>query len=260
MRKSLRRPSGTAITSCARDITSANKANSVHAAQHAKGGADPITPESIGAAPGGYGLGGTAKFLTEADDVNAIWETGYYSWHVSSVPKNTPEIGLTADVYYMLVCGYGKEAYYQEIIPATNGADYTCANNNKLVRSRYGVIKGWDWVNPPMLLGVEYRTTERYLGKPVYTIAFNFGALPASGEKLLYAPVAANVSGVIACGGCTSNGEALPFLYPTGNGVHDIKLAAIRSVNGGIAVGIGVSKDRSNETATVWVKYTKTTD
>ena len=27
----------------------------------------------------------------------------------------------------------------------------------------------WEWLTPPMELGVEYRTTERYLGKPVYT-------------------------------------------------------------------------------------------
>ena len=26
----------------------------------------------------------------------------------------------------------------------------------------------WEWVDPPMKLGVEYRTTERYLGNPVY--------------------------------------------------------------------------------------------
>ena len=31
-----------------------------------------------------------------------------------------------------------------------------------------------EWLNPPMLLGVEYRTTERYLGKPVYVKAVNF--------------------------------------------------------------------------------------
>jgi hypothetical protein len=27
----------------------------------------------------------------------------------------------------------------------------------------------WEYVNPPMISGVEYRTTERFLGKPVYT-------------------------------------------------------------------------------------------
>lgn len=32
-------------------------------------------------------------------------------------------------------------------------------------RSTWG---DWEWVNPPMIAGAEYRTTERYLGKPVY--------------------------------------------------------------------------------------------
>ena len=34
-----------------------------------------------------------------------------------------------------------------------------------------------EWVNPPMQLGVEYRTTERWKGKPVYVKAVDIGAL-----------------------------------------------------------------------------------
>lgn len=47
-----------------------------------------------------------------------------------------------------------------------------------------GVWAPWEYVNPPMILGVEYRTTERHLGKPVYVqrISFN-GALPANGYE-----------------------------------------------------------------------------
>lgn len=33
-----------------------------------------------------------------------------------------------------------------------------------------------EWLNPPMEMGVEYRTTERVLGNPVYCRAFNLGA------------------------------------------------------------------------------------
>lgn len=32
-----------------------------------------------------------------------------------------------------------------------------------------------EWINPPMQLGVEYRTTERYLGKPVYVKVVDCG-------------------------------------------------------------------------------------
>lgn len=35
-----------------------------------------------------------------------------------------------------------------------------------------------EWQNPPMVQGVEYRTTERYNGKPVYCKYISFGALP----------------------------------------------------------------------------------
>lgn len=34
-----------------------------------------------------------------------------------------------------------------------------------------------EWLNPPMVLGTEYRITDRYLGKPVYTQAILIGAI-----------------------------------------------------------------------------------
>ena len=40
-----------------------------------------------------------------------------------------------------------------------------------------------DWLNPPMQLGVEYRTVERYNGKPVYAKAINFGQAPNATYK-----------------------------------------------------------------------------
>ena len=127
-----------------------------------------------------------------------------------------------------------------------------------------GVWGPFEWVNPPMQLGVEYRTTERYLGKPVHIITFDFGALPASGYKILYAPAAANISDIVAYGGYTNGGTAFPCLTAEGcsNGVspYDIRCAAVKNISGGIAVSVGVSKDRSAETATVWVKYTKNTE
>jgi hypothetical protein len=40
-----------------------------------------------------------------------------------------------------------------------------------------------EWLNPPMVPGTEYRTTERFNNKPVYTKVINFGALPNATEK-----------------------------------------------------------------------------
>lgn len=40
-----------------------------------------------------------------------------------------------------------------------------------------------EWQNPPMLLGVQYRTTQRHLGKPVYAKLVDYGTLPNAGNK-----------------------------------------------------------------------------
>ena len=40
-------------------------------------------------------------------------------------------------------------------------------------------------VHPPMQVGVEYRTTERYMGKPVYVKLFDLGTLPNNSEKIV---------------------------------------------------------------------------
>ena len=42
----------------------------------------------------------------------------------------------------------------------------------------YRLVNGVvEWFNPPMKLGEEYRTTERYQGKPVYTMLLQFDNL-----------------------------------------------------------------------------------
>lgn len=40
-----------------------------------------------------------------------------------------------------------------------------------------------EWVNPPMVFGVEYRTTERWNGKIVYSKVVDCGKLPNTSEK-----------------------------------------------------------------------------
>lgn len=221
------------------------------------------TYSDVGAAPEGYGLGGYAKQLTSADDLNVIWESGYYSWHSSSMPKNIPEIrGLVVDVFIMHVWGHHETAYYQEIIPITDGESYNCSNNNKLVRSRYGdatTIKGWDWVNPPMQLGVEYRTTERYRDKPVYAQLFSVGACSAGSEVNLYKGVGTlNTDKVVSYCGYAAD-RALPYFVK--DTTYNIMLA-VQKIEGtyDLAIGLATGTSVSFTESHVIVKYTKTTD
>lgn len=142
-----------------------NKVNSVHAAQHAKDGSDPITLSSIGAAPGGFGLGAeNGQSLSSADDLDTITKNGVYQWG-NSIPKNAP-IG-----YCKMRVWNGAGWASQEVMSAY-------ANEKDSIRRRVFNNNVWgpfEWVNPPMELGVEYRTTERYLGKPVYVKLTDLG-------------------------------------------------------------------------------------
>lgn len=43
-----------------------------------------------------------------------------------------------------------------------------------------------EWLNPPMVVGTEYCTTERYKNKPVYAKVVDCGTLPNTGQKDVY--------------------------------------------------------------------------
>lgn len=132
-------------------------------------------------APAGYGLGeDTAR---QADDLNTATKSGYYLFK-GNTPNNP--FGVNG---FMHVKAHDNWSFVQEAV---------CFDYPKLPAYRIRGVLGdnyneWEWVNPPMVLGVEYRTTERYNGMPVYVMAFNGGALPASGAAR-YLTVAGNIN------------------------------------------------------------------
>lgn len=113
---------------------------------------------------------------------------------------------------------------------------------------------GVEWFNPPMLLGVEYRTTERCMGKPVYVKLVNFGAIPTSGTTKSVEHGISNVGFVIHVFGTTSAGFSIPY----GSNTDRIYMGANTThINIENAVS---SFDASAYSAYVIIKYTKTTD
>lgn len=120
-------------------------------------------------APGGFGLGGGSKLLTPDDDLNDVWENGSYAW--DAAPKNAPTVGGSLIPYCsMQVINKGSSYNMHQI--ARTFEDYE-------IRRYYdGATKTWSewaWANPPMMAGVEYQTTEFYLGKPVYVKLTDLG-------------------------------------------------------------------------------------
>lgn len=120
-----------------------------------------VTISQIGAAPSGYGLGDQCKSI---DDWNNATLTGWYKSNV-----NTP----TGSAMFGQAILYSPGTILQKAYAHNNGI-YLEAHR-ECVSGTWGE---WEWVNPPMIPGVEYRTTERYNGKAVYTKSINFGTLP----------------------------------------------------------------------------------
>lgn len=115
-----------------------------------------------------------------------------------------------------------------------------------------GVWKPIEYIDPPMQLGVEYRTTERYLGKPVYTQIINCGSMPDIGNVKNVSIVAFNVAVVTFISGWCSYyaamfDESLLGMTMTANNLNIVIKNINREVN-------------SNAVMYALVKYTKTTD
>ena len=112
----------------------------------------------------------------------------------------------------------------------------------------------WEYVNPPLTLGVEYRTTERYQGKPVYTMAFSFGALPNATGKEVAMPGTDGTCVIFEIHGYSTNRMTLPGVSGTAPGL-EISLTGL-----GNKAYIITEVDRSSATAVIVAKYFKTTD
>lgn len=194
---------------------------------------------NIAAAPDGYGLGTTAVLLTESDDLDNVMGNGWYYWG-SSIPANAPALinaESSAEYCSMLIINGSQ------IVVSSNDR-----NNSVMRTSNYSGWIPWEYINPPLKLGVEYRTTERYLGKPVYVKVVDCGNLPASGLKNIAHGIA-NCKPIYVYGEM-SNGNTLPYAVGTSYYISA----------DGTYIQIYVTGDLSNQTVKATIKYTKTTD
>lgn len=105
----------------------------------------------------------------------------------------------------------------------------------------------WECINPPMVEGVEYRTKERYMGKPVYTKLIYCDTLPDTTYKLF--PHGAAVTQAIRCVGQMSDGNSLPFRF---NATNYVEIYA-----GPENVVIFAGNDKTNRSAYAQMWYLK---
>lgn len=125
------------------------------------------TPSAF--APSGYGLGTVQPI--EWSNIDNITANGWYSAVVNG------EIAPGAATYMVWVRVDALDTNYACQTAYITGGDYVLKRHRHM-----GAWGEWEWVNPPMSLGVEYRTTERYQGAPVYVCLLHVGYL-AKGDN-----------------------------------------------------------------------------
>lgn len=106
-----------------------------------------------------------------------------------------------------------------------------------------------EWINPPMIVGTEYRTTNRCDGKTVYVKRINFGALPNNTVKSV---VAFNGEWyrIVELKGMMVDSANTWLIEPLPN-------SRVRLFGHNEYVKIQTSSDMSSHTAYIDIKYTK---
>ena len=124
--------------------------------------------QMLGAAPAGYGLGKDIDELSNVVDANDCVKNGWYKLVIAT----TNGIGAQG---IMRVDAEGGANIVQ-----TAYAGYS-TSRGMVIKQRVkhqGTWGEWEYVTPLCVSGIEYRTTERLDGVPVYCKVISFGTLP----------------------------------------------------------------------------------
>ena len=144
-------------------------------------------------APGGYGIGETPKYIADAND--AV-KNGRYAIDGSTLNLPGSNGDLWAYAYLDVYTGNRPDVYIKQTITSPYQYWHQCEVTRCFYSPRGG-WQPWEWVNPPMILGTEYRTTERCLGKPVYCKLVNCGEITAGTNTIAH-----NIASVGQMVGC----------------------------------------------------------
>lgn len=137
-------------------------------------------------APSGYGLGGSGiRTITSMEELDVETQNGWYRFdcpgsQICNIPFNYASLFVAnrAD----------DSGVWQELRPVNN-------SGTKFIRTMFddGAWGEWEVENPPVEVGVEYRTTERYRGKNVYVKLVDCNGCPGNESKI----IAHNEAGVV---------------------------------------------------------------
>lgn len=133
-------------------------------------------------APAGYGLGYNASALTDTD-LDTVRKNGWYRITSSCTNGPTSNDQVSTAVNAILEVSGSNESYVSEQTVHLGTSGQQGRKLRRFYNNASKTWQPWEWVNPPMVAGVEYRTTERWNGKAVYCKTVSFGALPNTASK-----------------------------------------------------------------------------
>lgn len=214
------------------------------------------TAAMVGAAPEGYGLGTNAPRAPAGDDGLAdpdlITKTGFF-YAVKNLRPGGGNLWCT-----VLHINTTNTEATQFII----GMQYTPIGIRMKINGAWGP---WEWVNPLMELGVEYRTVERYRGKPVYAKLVNCGNLTAGNVKTVNFDSSGTLQSIVEARGELFNSneswQVSTMLYGgTYADTSPLVIAARVTSGNGIIYAYANNSGANTRIAYIVVKYTKSTD
>lgn len=185
-------------------------------------------------------------------DANEAVLGGFYIW--GSGAKNVP-----FDYGAMIVIPRSTTALSKPSVTQIASQDPGSVNPQASIAVRKSTDNGdgawgeWEWFNPPMLLGVEYKTTERYLGKPVYYKIVDCGQI-ADNKQVEHGIV--NMRDCISFQGLRGR---MPMPSISNNNLSDPWSYYVADVDR-IKITLACGTSAAGDTCHVMLKYTKTTD
>lgn len=214
--------------------------------------------DKLGAAPVGYGLGDAAAFL-DGVDIDTVRLNGWYRLNstCTNVPTTSDGVGSCSGALLEVTSG-GGASYVREQIIHLGTAGQQGRKLRRFYNNANKTWQPWEWINPPMLIGTEYRTTERYNGKPVYAKLISGVAGPNAAEKAISHEIS-DIERVVSVSAEASDSV---------NGSYTWDVYLVQSDNTTILnvfatqtqIFLYASDDRTSATVYVTVKYRKTTD
>jgi hypothetical protein len=199
-------------------------------------------------APAGYGLG--VYGMTAIDDCNNATKNGWYliNANAANSPFRDAHGAMRVDIH---TTSHIVQTAYSG---AFSGRGVAILQRVKLS----GVWQEWEWVNPFMTEGDEYRTTERYMGNPVYIKLVDCDGMPSPNSTKEVEHGIQSISHIVDFGGemipSYANPISLPFRFSGDNYAYlsvDVHRVVLESGATDLAAYTNVH---------VWIKYTKTTD